>query len=124
VISEDATEGATTHVAANGINEALLKQNVLEIEEEQDAIDAIMAEAQKKCQPHVDHIKAVKKRAAEDGIPKKPLAAALKKRTLLGKAEHVDKALNPGQRDIFSEIWSKLSDLKTRTFGDEAEAFE
>lgn len=110
-ISDNPTEGATIHYIHNGMNEALLKGYVNSIEEEAAKIAAIMEAAAKQCQPHLDEIKAIKKAAAENGIPKKPLSAKLAERKLLRKAEHVADGLSDDQKDIFAEISLKLGDL-------------
>jgi len=54
VIDEDETKGAKVHFAAgeNGINEALLKGYVAEIDDEQAKIDEIYAEADRCGRPH------------------------------------------------------------------------
>ncbi len=110
-IPENPTEGATIHSIGNGMNETLLKGYVNSVEEEEAKINAIMAAAAKQCQPHIDEIKAIKKAAAENGIPKKPLNAKLAERKFLRKAEQVTDALNDDQKDIFAEISLKLGDL-------------
>lgn len=96
---------------SNGINEGQLRGFVEEIENEQAAIDEIMRNAQVACQPHLDQIKAIKKEAAEAGIPKKPLAAKLRERGLSRKAEKCRDALTEDQQAIFDEISLKLGDL-------------
>lgn len=113
VIDEDETKGATVHFAAgeNGINEALLKGYVAEIDDEQSKIDEIYAEADRKAQAYTDNIKAIKKAAAENGIPKKPLNAKLAERRDLRKAESRRETLSEDQREIFDEISAKLGDL-------------
>jgi hypothetical protein len=96
---------------SNGINESQLKGFVAEIEDEQFKIDEIMSNAAAACQPHVDQIKAIKKEAAEAGIPKKPLSAKLRERGLRRKADKCREVLSEEQRDIFDEISLKLNDL-------------
>ncbi len=110
-IPENPTEGATIHSSVNGINETLLKGYINSIEEEEARINAIMEAAAKQCQPHIDEIKSIKKAAAENGIPKKPLSAKLAERKFLRKAEGVTDALNDDQKDVFAEISLKLGDL-------------
>ena len=111
VIPSDPTEGVIVHAAFNGINEILLKGYVTSIEDEDTKIAAIMKAAQKKCQVHVDEIKSIKKAAAENGIPKKPLNRKLAERKHLRKAEVVTDTLSDDQKDIFAEISLKLGDL-------------
>jgi ribosomal protein L12E/L44/L45/RPP1/RPP2 len=111
IFSESDVGGATIHSIANGINEAKLKGFVAEIEDEQSKIDEIMKNAAAACQPHIDQIKAIKKEAAEAGIPKKPLSAKVRERTLLRKAETCRGVLSEEQRDIFDEITQKLGPL-------------
>lgn len=111
VISEDVTIGATVHAAVNGINEEKLKGYVRSIEEEQASIEAIKAKAAADCQPHIDQIKEIKKAAAENDIPKKPLSAKLRERSLLRKAENVADDLSEDQKEIFLEVSLKLGDL-------------
>lgn len=96
---------------SNGINAQQLKGFVAEIENEQDAIDEIMRNAQAACQPHIDQIKAIKKEAAEAGIPKKPLSAKLRERGLRRKADRCRETLSDDQREIFDEISQKMDDL-------------
>ena len=98
-------------VAENGINESLLKGYVAEIEDELAKIDEIMDKATADCQPHVDQIKAIKKEAAEHGIPKKPLAAKIRERGLKRKADKCRDGLSAEQQEIFDEISIKLGDL-------------
>lgn len=95
----------------NGINAAQLKDFVAEIEDEQAKIDEIMRNAAIACQPHIDQIKAIKKEAAENGIPKKPLAAKLRERGLRRKADACRETLSEEQRETFDEISQKLDDL-------------
>ena len=112
---DDKRDGAVlsdaTPVKTNGINEAQLKQFVAEIEDEQAKIDEIMRNAQVACQPHLDQIKAIKKEAAENGIPKKPLSAKMRERSLKRRAEAVSDSLSEEQKEIFLEISMKLGDL-------------
>lgn len=96
---------------SNGINEAQLKGFVAEIEDEQAKIDEIMGNAAVACQPHVDQIKAIKKEAAEAGIPKKPLGAKLRERGLRHKADRCREVLSEEQQSVFDEISQKLDDL-------------
>lgn len=95
----------------NGINSEQLKGFVAEIEDEQAKIDEIMKNAQIACQPHIDQIKAIKKEAAEAGIPKKPLSAKLRERGLRRKADGCRESLSEEQREIFDEISQKMDDL-------------
>jgi len=110
-IPDDPTEGATVHAAINGINEESLKGFVRAVEEQQGAIDAIMAKAKQDCQPYRDEIKAIKKAAAEADIPKKPFSAKIRERTLRRKADTVDAALSDEHKTIFAEISLKLDDM-------------
>ena len=106
----------------NGINAEQLKGFVAEIEDEQAKIDEIMRNAQIACQPHIDQIKAIKKEAAEAGIPKKPLSAKLRERGLRRKADSCRETLSEEQREIFDEISQKMDDLFS--FADRQEAEE
>lgn len=110
-IPDDPTEGARIHVAANGINEAVLKAFVSEYEAEQDEIDKIMADAAIACQPHKDRMKEIKTEAAEAKIPKKPFAAKIRERSLRRRAEGVTNSLSEDQKTIFAEISAKLGDM-------------
>lgn len=110
-IPDDPTDGAKVHASVNGIDEAALKGFVGEIEDESIKIEKIMSDAQAACQPHVDAIKAIKKAAAEAGIPKKPLSAKIRERSLLRRAEGVTDSLNDDQKSVFAEISAKLGDL-------------
>jgi hypothetical protein len=95
----------------NGINAQQLKDFIASIEAEQEQIDEIMRNAQVACQPHVDQIKAIKKEAAENGIPKKPLSAKLRERGLRKKADSCRETLSEEQRETYDEISQKLDDL-------------
>ena len=70
-----------------------------------------MQNAREACQPHVDQVKAIMKEAQNNGIPKKPLGAKLRERSLRRKADGVTESLSDAQRDIFLEISLKLGDL-------------
>lgn len=106
----------------NGINAEQLKGFVAEIEDEQAKIDEIMKNAAIAAQPHLDQIKAIKKEAAEAGIPKKPLAAKIRERGLRRKADACRETLSEEQRDIFDEISQKMDDLFS--FADRQESEE
>lgn len=110
-LTDDATNGATVHaVAMNGMSEGALKGFVAEYEAEQEKIDAIMRDAQVACQPHIDQQKAIKKAAAEAGIPKKPFSAKIRERSLKRRAEAVTDSLSEEQKAVFAEISAKLGD--------------
>jgi len=110
-INDDATDGATVHPAAmNGMSEGALKGFISEYEDEQGKIDDIMRDAKAACQPHVDQQKAIKKAAAESGIPKKPFGAKIRERSLKRRAEHVTDDLSEEQLAIFAEITAKIGD--------------
>lgn len=110
-IPDDPTNGAVVHSTVNGMNEAALKGFVAEYEDEQEKIDAIMADAAIACQVHKDQQKEIKKAAAEAGIPKKPFSAKIRERSLRRRAERVTDALSEDQKAIFAEISAKLGDM-------------
>jgi conjugal transfer/entry exclusion protein len=104
-------DGAETiRKTVNGIDEVLLKGYVEEIDAEKIKIDEIMAEATTKAQAHRDNIKAIKKKAAENGIAKEPFEAKLRERRLTERAESCRESLSENQRDIFDEISIKLGE--------------
>lgn len=108
---DDATDGRTIHPAAmNGMSEGALKGFVAEYEDEQSKIDEIMRNAASACQPHIDQQKAIKKAAAEAGIPKKPFSAKIRERSLKRRAEAVTDSLSEEQKAVFAEISAKLGD--------------
>lgn len=114
-LSENPTDGSTvlpdkTH-GKNGIDEALLKAFIQEVEDEKGKIAAIEADARKAKQPHVDHIKLILKRAAEKGISKAPLKAALNKRHHLRAADSVDASLNDNEKALFAQIQQLSGDM-------------
>lgn len=110
-IDEDATNGATVHASpVNGMNEGALKGFVSEYEHEQSKIDEIMRNAAAACQSHIDQQKAIKKAAAEAGIPKKPFSAKIRERSLKRRAEAVTDSLSEEQKAVFAEISAKLGD--------------
>lgn len=110
IISEDVTDGATVHSAANGINEVKLKAFVSSIEEEEHAIRLILEEAEAKCQPHRDEIKQIYKDAAIAGVPKEPMKAKMRERKLDYKRNHVTDGLNDRQKAVYQELTEKLGD--------------
>lgn len=109
-LNGDDADGAVVHSAVNGMNEGALKGFVSEYENEQDEIDKIMADAKAACQPRIDQQKAIKKAAAEAGIPKKPFSAKIRERSLKRRAEHVTDSLSEEQKEVFAEISAKLGD--------------
>lgn len=111
VDDSDKGEGQVHPDLSNGINEAMLKGFVADIENEQIAIDEIMENARVACQPHVDRIKELSKEAAECGIEKKAFKAKLRERGLRRKADKCRATLSERQQEVFDEISSKLGDL-------------
>ncbi len=100
-----AEESGTVHPdLTNGFTKEAAIGFVSEIEAEQAKIDEIMAQAKVDCQPHIDQIKAIKKRAAEQNFEKKAFAAVLSKRRHERKAEQADSALNDEQKEKFRQI--------------------
>jgi hypothetical protein len=59
----------------------------------------------------LDEIKAIKKAAAEAGIPKKVFSAKLRERSLLRKADAVRGTLSEEQQEFFDEVTVKLGEL-------------
>jgi hypothetical protein len=116
----DKGEGEVHPDLSNGINEAMLKGFVADIEAEQIAIDEIMENARVACQPHVDKMKEIAKDAAECGIEKKAFKAKLRERNLRRKADKCRATLSERQQEVFDEISQKLGDLFD--FADKAEA--
>lgn len=108
---DDTTGEKVIHSTLNGMNEAALKGFVAEYEDEAGKIEEIMANAAAACQPHIDQQKAIKKAAAEAGIPKKPFSAKIRERSLLRRAEQVTDSLSEEQKSIFAEISAKLGDM-------------
>jgi hypothetical protein len=88
----------------NGMDAAVLNETIEAVEEHLAAISKINADAKVACQPHIDQIKALKKAAAEAGIPKKPLSAKIRQRGLLRRAEKVAASLSDAQRETLAEI--------------------
>ncbi len=110
-LNEDAVDGGTVHLSAvNGMNAEALKGFIAEYEDEQAKIDKITADAKAACQPYVDQQKAIKKAAAEAGIPKKPFSAKIRERSLKRRAEKVTNGFSEEQNAIFAEISAKLGD--------------
>jgi hypothetical protein len=102
VIHKDLSNGFTKEAAIGFVSE---------LEQEQQKIDDIMAEAKAKCQPHVDAIKAIKKAAATQGFEKKTFGASLSRRRHLLKAQSVTNSLNDEQKDKFSQIEMFLAEM-------------
>lgn len=110
-LNDDAVDGGTVHAAAmNGMSEGALKGFISEYEAEQEKIDDIMRDAKAACQPYVDQQKAIKKAAAEAGVPKKPFSAKIRERSLKRRAERVTDGFSEEQNAIFAEISAKLGD--------------
>jgi hypothetical protein len=104
-VHQDISRGA----GAN--DEKLLIELVTAAEARSMEIEEIMRDAAQAAQPHVDEIKAIKKRAAEAGIPKKVFSAKLRERGLLRKADKCRETLSEEQRDEFDELTAKLEQL-------------
>lgn len=98
-------------VIGNSYTEEELKGFIAEYEAEQGKIDAIMQEAQVKCQPFVDQMKEIAKAAAERGIEKKAFKAKITQRAYQAKAERVREKLSQRQQEVFDDISAKLGDL-------------
>lgn len=86
------------------INKEKVERFVNQYEKLDNQIDKIAAQAAKDMQPFKDDQKAIKKRAAESGIPKKEFTSVLRERKLRRKAEAVRASLNENQQDTFDRI--------------------
>jgi hypothetical protein len=111
----------TVHAAkigGNGFDSELLKSMVAECEEHEEAMEKIMRDAREACQPHVDEVKAIKKRAAEEnGVPKKVFSAALRERKILRKAETVRSTLSDDQAETYDQVKHALGMLADMPLG-------
>jgi hypothetical protein len=108
-------------VGSNGFDPELLKSMVVECEEHDEAMEEIMRKAREACQPHVDEIKAIKKRAAEENhVPKKVFSAALRERKLLRKAGAVRGSLSDEQADTYDHVKHALGMLADMPLGQAA----
>ena len=108
----DDTTGAKVHVSpVNGMNEGALKGYVAEYEDEQAKIDKIKTDARMAIQPYIDQQKAIKKEAAEAGVPKKVFSAKIRERKLKRQAENVTDGFTEEQNALFAEISQKLGDM-------------
>ena len=110
-LQDDESDGEKILPTINGMNEQALKGYIAEYEDEQGQIDEIMSNAAAACQPHIDQQKAIKKAAAEAGIPKKPFSAKIRERSLMRRAEGCREILSEEQRAIFDEMSAKLGDM-------------
>lgn len=110
----------TVKPGRNGFDPEKANKFVEAIEEQDDKIAEIMADAREACQPHKDQIKDIKNTAAEEGFAKKPLNAVLAKRKHLRKADNADVALNDGQKDDFEQIQHALGMLAETPLGQSA----
>jgi hypothetical protein len=99
----DEREGKVIH-ATMTLKPSAVKQYIEEIEELQAEMDAIGAQAVKRKAPKAQAIAKLKKQAAEDGIPKTELAAALKRRRLLRRADECDSELDDEQKENYRKI--------------------
>ncbi len=122
----DAEGARTIHKAEepgaghNGVDPGKVKRYVREIEAEQTEIDGIMADARASCLPHAEEIAKLKKAAAENGIPKKELAAALRYRRLEAKKQAIRSGLHEEQRDTYDQIQQALGDYAETPLGQAA----
>jgi hypothetical protein len=94
---------------------------VKSIENIQNEIDAINAEAQLKCQPHREDMKQVKKDMKDDlGIPLKAFNAVVAARRAEAKAEGHREKLSTDHKDSYDQIRHALGDLADTPLGEAA----
>lgn len=114
-----ATAATGTHTAGGGANETLetkAERYILDIEGQQDEVDAIDAQAKIDKRPYRDEIAAIYKAAAEDNIPKKVLRALVTRRRKLAQAAAIATKLNEEQADNYKELADALGeDFMTNT---------
>lgn len=115
-----AEDGEAAGPGHNGINASAVQRFVREIEAEQGEIDGIMDEARAACLPHSEEIAKLKKEAAEAGIPKKELSAALRFRRLEAKKQAIRAGLHEEQRDTYDQIQQALGDFADTALGQAA----
>lgn len=85
-----------------------------------DDIAAVMRQARNNCQAFKDDQKALRKEAAEGGIPKKVFAAALRERKLERQKLAVPFSLNDEAKDDLETLRSKLGALAETPLGQHA----
>lgn len=108
--SDDGAATPGTKSAGNGYDSDLVTSVVIEIEDHQSEIDAIMQKAKDMCSPLREHIGEIKKTAnSEHHIPRKELNSLLQKRRLLAKAEAVRENLSADQKDEFDLLWHAMA---------------
>lgn len=99
-----------------------IQEAIETVETTQAKIDAIMAEAKKRCRPHVEEIKSTKKAMAQIGIPSAVFGATLRQRRMFEKAANIPNTLTETMRDDFIAIQEGLGDFATTPLGSYAHA--
>lgn len=102
-------------IRGNGYDKRLTSDVVSEIEEIQDQIDAINAEAQDETAPMRERIDEIKTAAHEKGLPRKELNEVLAKRRALKKIERREASLSEEQRTNFHQLELALGMLDSIT---------
>lgn len=104
-------------IRGNGFDPVMTQEFVDRIEENQAAIDEIMAAARDKCSPIREEITAIKKEAHDKGLPRLEFNAEISKRRLLRKAEAIREKLSDEQKDNFDQIEQALGMLLDTPLG-------
>lgn len=103
-----ATDGGeatgTEAIRGNGFDKEKTTSFVERIEELQDEIDGLMADAKDECAPKREDIASIKKEAHDAGLPRKELNAVIAKRRVLRRIEARRAKLSEGQQDNFDQI--------------------
>lgn len=103
------TEGhGVSALRGNGYDADKVKGFVSEIEEAQDEIDQIMADAKDDCVKHREAIADIKKAAQDAGLPRKELNMAIAKRRAMRRIDAMRGKLSAEQRDNFDQIENAL----------------
>ena len=101
----------------NGYDSEQVQAFVERIENLQDEIDEVMAQAKEDCEPHRADIKAVKDEAHDAGIPKREFNAIIAKRRALRRAEAFRRKLDEEQQNNFDQLEKSLGMLADTPLG-------
>jgi hypothetical protein len=99
------------------IKSPVAKKFTKAIEHEQAEVERIMADARAACEPHRQHVQALMKQAAEQGLPKSEFASALRWRKLGRKQRAIRDGLTREQRNRYDMIQQCLGDYATTPLG-------
>jgi hypothetical protein len=109
--TENGKQLPDTRPGTNGFNPDKLQGFIDRVQSCQGEIDRIMEKAKEECLPHREDIEAIKKEAAEQGMPKRPFATVLRRLRLEDKVEHVADKLHDEQKESYEQMLHALGKL-------------